>query len=125
MYVKITIKNNDQFSIELDGSTDFCSVIMNSMFDFTGVADRPPKRAAVITMDPTPLKETPPVLKKKLDSSPRSYHSWTAAEEDILRDNWFTLGPQKILDDGMVKGVELSALLSHANKMGLRIKKDI
>ena len=118
--MNITIQHGNDFSITINGSIELCSIVTSTVFDFTGVADRPPKQLEKTVADIIPVADIPVALKNTLDESPRAKHYWTAKKEDILRDNFFSIGVQGIIDKVLLPGFTFEEIKKHCDELDLK-----
>jgi len=131
MNMHVSIKNEGVFCVEVEGSVDFCRIFVNAVFDFIGVADRPPRDPGKVMVVPESVKEMPLVLKEKLDGSPRMRSYWTKKYDKIVLDNFGCLGPDGIFAGKLLPGFTLSEIRSHCqdlrllDKYGNRVEKKV
>jgi len=113
----IVIKYPGKLQVIAEGDTEFCSCIAKTTFYYIGVKDW-----NVEKQEYKEIKDTPQVLKEKLDQSPRAkkpekYHVWSEEEIKILKDNYNSIGINATVE--LLPNLSRKKIISKAHKIGI------
>lgn len=103
--MKLTIEDTEkEFTVNVQGTTDLCSIIAQNTFYYTGVSDWKPTNNDTNNQRDGETKKIPAPLEDQLNNSPRNHQqpsSQNNLPDDVTEktDNSITNGEQKSLEN--------------------------